>query len=230
MAIWILDPGHGGNDFGVVGTDGGKESDIVLEAVLEAKKHLERNGEKVILTRSNDKNINIEERIKIANESEGKYFVSFHMNEHINNKEKGVKVLKVGNKYIEEEDRLARLVRDEIFSGFRTENKGVMVKDLEDYKGIDMISIVILCDYLTNEDVEKNFDSKKYGRLVAKACLAMVDKVLILQPKSQPKRRQKMAWRLCVGYYNSFDSAAQAMKEMNDRGIPNAYVVPYDGR
>lgn len=230
MAIWILDPGHGGNDYGVVSINGEKESDIVLEAVLEAKKHLERNGEKVIITRGNDTNISLKERIKIANESEGKYFISFHMNENINNKEKGVQVLKIGVSDNQEEDRLARLVRDEIFSGFRTEDKGVMVNSIEEYKKLKMISIIVLGDYLTNEEVEKEFDSKSYGRLVAKACLAMVDKVLILQPKGEPKKLQKRAWRLCLGYYSNFDAAANAMKEMNEKGIKNAYVVPYDGR
>lgn len=230
MAIWILDPGHGGDDFGVVGTNGRKESNIVLEAVLEAKKHLERNGEKVIITRSSDENISFQERTKIANENEGKYFISFHMNEHINKDEKGVQVLSIGMKDKQEQDRLARLIRDEIFSGLRTEDKGVFIENRDDYRNINMISIIILGEYLTNLDVEKTFVSRKYGRLVAKACLAMVDKVLILEPIREPKKLQKVAWRLCIGYYNNFDSAAEAMKEMNKKGIKNAYVIPYDGK
>lgn len=230
MAIWILDPGHGGDDSGIVGIYGRKESDIVLEAVLEAKKHLERNGEKVIITRSDDKNTSLQERIKIANESKGKYFISFHMNEHINKNEKGVQVLSIGIKDVQEQDRLGRLIRDEIFSGLRTEDKGFFLEVKDDYKDLNMISIIILADYLTNSEVEKEFDSKKYGRLVAKACLAMVDKVLIVQSKSEPKKLQKRVWRLCVGYYDNFDLAAEAMKEMNKKGIKNAHIVPYDGR
>ena len=55
MAIWVLDARHGGSDTGVIGsTLGRKESDLVLEAALEAKKHLERNGETVVLTRESD--------------------------------------------------------------------------------------------------------------------------------------------------------------------------------
>lgn len=230
MAIWILDPGHGGDDPGVIGTYGRKESDIVLEAVLEAKKHLERNGEKVIITRNVDKNISFQERVKIANENGGKYFISFHMNEHIDSNEKGVQVLSIGEKDKQEQNILARLIRDEIFSGLRTEDKGVYLKFKDDYKDINMISIVVLGNYLTNTEVEKEFDSKKYGLLVAKACLAMVDKVLIVHPKCEPKKLQKRAWRLCVGYYNNFDSAAEAMEEMNRKGIKNAHVIPYDGK
>lgn len=230
MAIWILDPGHGGDDHGIVGTYGRKESDIVLEAVLEAKKHLERNAEKVIITRSSDKNISFQERVKIANENEGKYFISFHMNKHINNKEKGVEVLSIGIKNENEQNKLSRLIRDEIFSGLRSEDRGVSVECKEEYKDLNMISIIIFGDYLTNIEVEKNFDSKKYGRLVAKACLAMVDKVLILQPISEPKKLQKKTWRLCVGYYDNFDSATEAMREMNNKGIRNAHIIPYDGK
>ena len=92
MALWILDAGHGGVDSGVVGKFKRKESDVTLSAVLEAKKHLERNGEKVLLTRNSDDTLRIEERIKSANENKGCFFVSFHMNSNIDNKLKGVEV------------------------------------------------------------------------------------------------------------------------------------------
>ena len=65
VSIWILDAAHGGSDAGIIAATGKKESDIVLEAVLEAKKHLERNGEKVILTRSDDTYLSNEDRIKL---------------------------------------------------------------------------------------------------------------------------------------------------------------------
>ena len=38
-------------EIGHIGAYGKKESHIALEAALEAKKHLERNGEKTIITR-----------------------------------------------------------------------------------------------------------------------------------------------------------------------------------
>ena len=51
MAKWVLDAAHGGNDPGAIGKHGRREADIVLEAVYEAKRLLERNGEIVLLTR-----------------------------------------------------------------------------------------------------------------------------------------------------------------------------------
>ena len=62
MSLWLLDPFGGGAETGHIGAYGKKESHIALEAALEAKKHLERNGEKTIITRKNDEYISDDKR------------------------------------------------------------------------------------------------------------------------------------------------------------------------
>ena len=40
---------------------------------------------------------------------------------------------------------------------------------------------------------------------------------------------QKRAYRVCVGYYKDYDSAMNKVLELNEEGIKDDYVVPYEG-
>ena len=227
MALWIIDAGHGGEDFGIVGRFKRKESDVTLAAALEAKKHLERNGEKVLLTRSEDELKALEERIKIANEKNSYFFVSLHMNTNINKNLKGVEVHYI--KENEESIKLARFIRDEILSGLRTEEIGVFKHETDEYNNLKCNCVVVFGDFLSNEQVEVHFDEKKFGKQVAKACLMMVNKVLLVDPPREPKKMQKVGWRVCVGYYSDYKDAVNALQQLKKEGRKEAFIAPFDG-
>ncbi len=76
----VLDPGHGGKDPGAIAY-GLKEKDIVLKVAKRLAPLLEEKlGCKVILTRSTDVFIPLEERTAIANTHDADLFVSLHIN------------------------------------------------------------------------------------------------------------------------------------------------------
>jgi N-acetylmuramoyl-L-alanine amidase len=86
----VIDPGHGGKDPGATGKYGTKEKDIVLDISKRLGRLLERNaGIKVVYTRDEDVFIPLIDRTKIANESNGKIFLSIHANAHSNRKIQG---------------------------------------------------------------------------------------------------------------------------------------------
>jgi N-acetylmuramoyl-L-alanine amidase len=76
----VLDPGHGGHDTGAIGRKGTKEKDVALAIALRLRDRLSREGLEVILTRSDDAFIALEERARIANEARGDLFISIHCN------------------------------------------------------------------------------------------------------------------------------------------------------
>ena len=77
----VLDAGHGGKDPGASGRKGTKEKDIALDIVKRVGLLLEKNTKlKVIYTRREDIFIPLRKRTKIANESNGKMFISIHLN------------------------------------------------------------------------------------------------------------------------------------------------------
>ena len=89
LDIVVLDAGHGGKDPGAIGKYGTKEKDIVLDITKRTGRLLEKSGIKVIYTRDEDVFIPLLDRTKIANDSNGKLFVSIHANANKNRKIQG---------------------------------------------------------------------------------------------------------------------------------------------
>lgn len=86
----VIDPGHGGKDPGAM-ANGIKEKDIVLKIAKHLVPILERDlGCEVILTRSDDTFIPLEERTAIANTEGADLFLSLHINAHPVKKVRGL--------------------------------------------------------------------------------------------------------------------------------------------
>ena len=75
----ILDPGHGGHDRGAVSRFG-FEKDFALDIAARTRVLLEKAGYKVLLTRSDDTFIPLEDRPALANRTPDSIFVSIHFN------------------------------------------------------------------------------------------------------------------------------------------------------
>ena len=87
----VVDPGHGGHDPGAVGAGGTQEKDVVLAIGLKlAEKLREELGIDVVMTRSTDVFIPLEERTAIANKVNADLFVSVHANASLNRGASGV--------------------------------------------------------------------------------------------------------------------------------------------
>jgi N-acetylmuramoyl-L-alanine amidase len=87
----VLDPGHGGKDPGAIGVDGIAEKDIVLAVAKKlASKLRQEMGVQVILTRTDDRFIALEDRTAMANAQEADLFVSLHMNASPNSEARGL--------------------------------------------------------------------------------------------------------------------------------------------
>ena len=86
----VLDAGHGGKDPGSQGKYGTKEKDVVLDITQRVGRLLEKNtGIKVVYTRDEDVFVPLIDRTKIANDTNGKLFVSVHANSNKNRKIQG---------------------------------------------------------------------------------------------------------------------------------------------
>ena len=225
MANWVLDAGHGGSDPGAIGKGGRTEADIVLEAVYETKRLLERNGEIVLLTRTCNINLSDKDRVDIANKWDADYFISLHMNSFVDNSISGSEVFVFEKNNICED--LARFLKDEIVTNLKSRDRGIKEASFTILRETNMPAVIINAEFITNENVEKNFDSIKYGYMVAKGCLAMVDKVLIDIPIKKPKTPQREGFRICIGYFKEYEDAEAEIIRLKKQGINDAYVIPY---
>lgn len=77
----VIDPGHGGHDTGAIGETGVMEKDLVLDISLKMAALLKKEyGYDVILTRTKDVFISLDERTAIANSNNADLFISVHVN------------------------------------------------------------------------------------------------------------------------------------------------------
>ncbi len=77
--VVVIDPGHGGHDPGAIGKKKVREETVTLKAALELRKQLLKTGKyKVVLTRSTDKYVALENRVMIARKASADLFISLH--------------------------------------------------------------------------------------------------------------------------------------------------------
>ena len=96
--VVVLDPGHGGRDPGAE-AGGYRESSLMLELAEAVKESLIRNTEfKVVLTRTEDKFLSLEDRITIASQSDANLFISLHADAVIEGEASGTTVYLLSDK------------------------------------------------------------------------------------------------------------------------------------
>lgn len=79
--VVVIDPGHGGKDYGAIGSiTNEKTINLNVGKKLRDKIKAEYPDVKVVMTRSTDVFIPLEDRAKIANDAKGDLFISVHVN------------------------------------------------------------------------------------------------------------------------------------------------------
>jgi N-acetylmuramoyl-L-alanine amidase len=82
--IVVIDPGHGGPKTGMLGRLAGGaqfvEKDVTLGISLKLRDELTRRGVDVVMTRTRDTDVELEDRGRIANDAHGDLFISIHVN------------------------------------------------------------------------------------------------------------------------------------------------------
>lgn len=86
----VVDAGHGGKDPGALGRGGLREKDVVLKVAKKVAEKLRQKGYTVILTRTMDVFLPLEERTAIANTKKADLFVSVHVNATVNRRARGI--------------------------------------------------------------------------------------------------------------------------------------------
>jgi N-acetylmuramoyl-L-alanine amidase len=88
--VIVIDPGHGGSDYGAIGPHGSREKDIVLSISRELAKLLRADKQfKVIMTRDRDKYVSLEDRAAVANDAGADLYISVHANASASRRPRG---------------------------------------------------------------------------------------------------------------------------------------------
>jgi len=150
VSIVVIDPGHGGKDFGA-SAGNAKEKDIVLAIALKLGAFIESAYPevKIIYTRNKDVFIPVYERARIANKNKADLFISIHVNAVEQNYVHGTETFVLGQHRTKENLEVAK-----------KENSVIMLEDnyTTTYEGFDPNSSesYIMFELIQNEYLEQS--------------------------------------------------------------------------
>ena len=197
-AIIAIDPGHGGHDFGVMGSTGIKEKEVVFQLALELKKVLERNYT-VLLTRDGDYSVDLENRTALGNYRGARLFISLHTGGGFHATNHGISTFYHGNSALlkpkkkrfetsvpfpwyeiqrahkKESQRLGKLVQDQLIKDLNVPNGGIHEAPLYVLQGADCPAILVETGFLSNPADEARLNNKDIVSQTATAIAAGID-------------------------------------------------------
>ena len=191
----VIDPGHGGDDPGALGTTGVHEKEIVLEVSKKLADILRQAGAEVLLTRESDRDLSdldqlnsyqakvddLTARVELANKRQADLFVSVHVNSFPDRREDGAQTFSQPGS--EEGKRLAVAIQQELnrFSA----NPGREAKQVDYFANrmARMPSVIVEIGFISNPKEERLLLDQVYQNKIAWAIYAGIARYFA-QPKA----------------------------------------------
>ncbi len=214
MAIWLLDPGHGGRDLGVVYKDNIEKNDN-LKIALKVGEILKERGEEVYFTRVDDTYLSLKDRVVIGNKKNYDYLISFHRNSFAPEENNGVEIF-----YYHDSPEIRTICNalKSNLSGlfeFRKINKG----KISLLKKVNTNGILIELGF-----IDSSLDNEIFNSRIDEIATMIGNSLLSEIYKEDHKRNM---WRVCVGEFEGYVEAEKLMKELRDLGYDSS-VIPLE--
>lgn len=167
--IIVVDAGHGGHDPGT-GKSGKTEKAITLNVAKRVEAKLRNAGAKVLMTRSTDKYLSLEERTNFAKKNYAETFVSIHVNS-AGSSAKGTETFydSSTNPNGTESRDLAAFIQRNIVQKANMVDRGVKNQRFYVIRNNNVAAVLVELAFLTNPDDYKKLTSDKYADIYADA-------------------------------------------------------------
>ncbi|MFC3883048.1 N-acetylmuramoyl-L-alanine amidase [Bacillus songklensis] len=152
----VIDAGHGGRDKGAVGTSGTYEKDLTLITSKLLQKRLSTLGAHVVMTRTNDQYISLEQRVALANKKKADAFISIHYNSSKDDKLHGIIT------YYDRHQSLAESIHKELISLTTFDNKEVRHGDYHVLRENSQPSVLLELGFLSNAHEETQMQTGQF--------------------------------------------------------------------
>lgn len=156
--IVVIDPGHGGNDSGAIGTNDVQEKEVVFniaKAILRLNEKSDSPLE-IYLTRYSDTLVSLSDRTKLAEALNADLFVSLHCNHSDNPNARGMEVFVANedSKFSKESTWLAFQLQAALNKELGYESRGVKFANFQVLRETidDCPSVLLELGFLSNRD------------------------------------------------------------------------------
>lgn len=153
----VIDPGHGGKDPGAIGLGGLREKDINLKLAKLLAPRLRARSFEVIMTRTDDRFIDLEERTALAESARGDVFISVHANASKNRALRGIEIY-----YLDEDHKRHNLELAARESGVKPSEVDSLQRALSRLRVSEASQHSRILAEVVHEDVTKGLDAT-YG-------------------------------------------------------------------
>lgn len=146
----FLDPGHGGSDSGCI-HNGLLEKNVNLAISLKLKGILESNGYRVVMRRTNDSGMSLDDIVNMANRSGADLFLSIHNNASLSPASTGTETYWSANG-VKGSSQFAASIQSNLVSAIGRPNRGVKSADFRVIKNTKMTAALVECVFVSNPD------------------------------------------------------------------------------
>ena len=160
----VIDPGHGGMDCGAT-RSGIYEKDITLDVSQRVAQILRSNGYKVHLTRDEDKDVSLQDRVTFAEEHDPDIFVSIHVNSSEGTTATGLET----HYYHDYSIGLAKTVHTSLASGVNSKDRGLFKSRFYVINHTTMPAILVEIGFISNDQERADMVSVKRKQATAKS-------------------------------------------------------------
>ncbi|MCB0309670.1 MAG: N-acetylmuramoyl-L-alanine amidase [Bdellovibrionales bacterium] len=157
--VVVIDPGHGGEDYGAPGVGGLLEKDVVLSIALQLEKILQEElSAAVRLTRRTDVFVPLIERTNLANDFEADLFISLHANSSPSGKLSGFETYYLDNSDDQASRKLAERENRSIeFEGPQGDLRYMLSDLIQSAKMEDSLRLANAIQLATYNHLKKDF-------------------------------------------------------------------------
>lgn len=148
--VVVLDPGHGGPDPGAVGIGGLQEKEAVLAISRQVATALEQQGIQVVMTRPDDRDLDLEPRVRLAERANADIFVSIHANS-ISMSRPDVNGLETYH-YSTTSQRLAQVIHNNLLQTTDLRDRGVRQARFYVIKNTSMPAVLVEIGFVTGRE------------------------------------------------------------------------------
>jgi N-acetylmuramoyl-L-alanine amidase len=151
--VVMIDPGHGGRDPGAVGIGGLQEKELTTWISRRIQQVLEQNGIRALMTRDDDRTVELQTRVDIAERANATIFVSIHANA-ISLSRPEVNGLETY--YYSSGLNLARVIHNRVLQSTDLRDRGVRQARFYVIRNTSMPAVLVETGYVTGrEDVNR---------------------------------------------------------------------------
>lgn len=173
--IIVLDPGHGGKDPGAkfVYPDRSEvyEKDIVLKVANLVRQKLEKDGAIVKMTRSDDRFIELPDRVRFTQNNFAEMFISIHVNSVNNTAASGTETYysKAANDNEKEDAVLAAAINNQIVQNVQMKDRKVKRENYYVITGVVMPAVLVELGFISNEGDRNKMLNDAYVEIYAQS-------------------------------------------------------------